>query len=316
MGVTAVIPGTTMQELLDEATSKWGDIWDAGAQRTTVMLMCKRKERKMMELHGDLVEHSQPVLTIFHRPRAEAHLLSEQGFDPRSASFQFVNIANNDLGLWMHTLINNEGWKRSSLQIRPLPYGVDVPNQRRFENINMMCFMHPELEALEDYFLPFPPTSVVGKAYVSLPRRQAAELAKQQADLGLGMRQRAAQPEPEPIPEQVPATVVEEVPLPAPIVEESVPLPDVASVSDPISAPESVPAPVPAPVPEPEPTPPVVEAEPVSDIEREFRGIISTMMEEGIEASEMMGDARFAEISERAEAIGFETWPIFMEMTQ
>lgn len=309
MGVTAVIPGTTMQELLDEASSKWGKIWDSGAQRTTVMLMCKRKERKMMELHGDLVEHSQPVLTIFHRPRAEAHLLSDQGFDPKSASFQFVNIANNDLGLWMQTLINNEGWKRSSLRIRPLPFGVDVPNQRRFENINMMCFKHPELNSFEDYFLPFPPTSIVGKAYVSLPRRQAAELAKQQADLGLGMRQRAAEPVPAPEPEPVPTPVIEEVPLPEPVVEEIVPLPDVASVSEPLPVPE--PEPTPIPIPEE-----VVEEEPVSDIEKEFREIISAMLSEGVEPSEMMGDARFAEISERAEAVGFETWPVFMEMTQ
>ena len=309
-----MIPGTTMQELLDEASLKWGDIWDDGAQRITVMLICKRKERKMMELHGDLVEHSQPVLTIFHRPRTEAHLLSEQGFEPKSASFQFVNIANNDLGLWMQTLINNEGWKRSSLRIRPLPYGIDVPNQRRFENINMMCFKHPELESIEDYFLPFPPTSVVGKAFVSLPRRQAAELAKQQADLGLGLRQRAAEPEPAPTPapEPIPTPVAEEVPLPIAVVEESIPLPDVASVSDSIS----VPAPTPVPIPEPEPAPPVVEKEPVPDIEKDFRDIVSEMLAEGIEPSEMMGDSRFAEISERAEAVGFETWPVFMEMTQ
>jgi len=311
MGVTAVIPGTTLQELLDEASSKWGDIWDSGAQRSTVLLMCKRKERKIMELHGDLVEHSQPVLTIFHRPRAEAHLLSDQGFDPRSASFQFVNIANNDLGLWMQTLINNEGWKRSSLRIKPLPFGVDVPNQRRFENINMMCFKHPELDSFEDYFLPFPPISIVGKAFVSLPRRQAAELAKQQAELGLGLRQRAAQPVPEPIPEPVPEPqVMQEVPLPESVEEVPIPLPDVASVSEQLPTPETPPESPPEPIVE------TIEENPVSDIEKEFRDIISTMLAEGIEPSEMMGDARFAEISERAEAVGFETWPVFMEMTQ
>ena len=30
-----------------------------------------RKHRKMMELHGDMVEHGQPVMTVFHRPEME-----------------------------------------------------------------------------------------------------------------------------------------------------------------------------------------------------------------------------------------------------
>ena len=47
-----------------------------------------------MELHGDMIEHGQPVMTIFHRPRDEAPLLLEQGLDPRSASFQFVDISS------------------------------------------------------------------------------------------------------------------------------------------------------------------------------------------------------------------------------
>ena len=48
-----------------------------------------------------MIDHGQPVMGIFHRPRAEAELISEQDFDPRAASFQFVNIANADMGPWM-----------------------------------------------------------------------------------------------------------------------------------------------------------------------------------------------------------------------
>ena len=80
-----------------------------------------RKHRKMMELHGDMTEHGQPVMTVFHRPRDEAKLLQEQGFDPRSASFQFVDIASLDLGPWMQHLMVQEKWLRGTVDILPVP---------------------------------------------------------------------------------------------------------------------------------------------------------------------------------------------------
>ena len=79
MGVTAMIPNMTFQQLKDEANSRWGEIWDGGAARLEIMLLCPRNERKLLELHGDMIDHGQPVMGIFHRPRAEADLLSQQG---------------------------------------------------------------------------------------------------------------------------------------------------------------------------------------------------------------------------------------------
>ena len=194
MGVTAMIPNMTFQQLKDEANSRWQEIWDGNAARLEVMLLCPRKERKLLELHGDMIDHGQPVMGIFHRPRAEAELISEQGFDPRAASFQFVNIANADMGPWMQQLVTQEGWLRSTVEIAPVPFSLDIPNQRPFEKHSILCFRHPSLPALERYFLPYPIHALVGKAFVSLPRRQAAELARQQAEiLGVGL----AKPEPE-----------------------------------------------------------------------------------------------------------------------
>ena len=79
MGITAMIPGTTIDGLLSEAEERWHDIFDAEALRMQVMLICPRKERKILEMHGDMVEHGQPVIGVFHRPRAEVRLLEEQG---------------------------------------------------------------------------------------------------------------------------------------------------------------------------------------------------------------------------------------------
>ena len=104
MGITAMIPNMTIDGLQSEATKRWGDIYDNEATRMQIMLICPRRERKILELHGDMVEHGQPVIGVFHRPRAEARLLQEQGLDPRDASFQFLDLATSDLGPWMQQI--------------------------------------------------------------------------------------------------------------------------------------------------------------------------------------------------------------------
>jgi len=50
------------------------------------------------------------------------------------------------------------------------------------------------------------------------------------------------------------------------------------------------------------------------EIEIEFRGIVQTLLDEGVDPSEMMSDPRLEDVQERAMAIGFETWPVFMQM--
>ena len=213
-----MIPDMTIAQLKAEADERWGEIWDERATRMLILLMCPRKERKLMELHGDMVEHGQPVATIFHRPRTEAPLLTQQGFDPRDASFQFVDIATADLGIWMQQLVTQEGWLRGSVDICSVPFSVGIPTQRQFETIKTLCFRHPTLPELPKYFLPFPPYDLPGKCFVSLPRKAAAEMARQQAEvLGVGRLEKKVQPEPPrqsaPTPEAVTEPVVEPSPI-------------------------------------------------------------------------------------------------------
>ena len=182
-----MIPDMTIGQLYSEAEPRWGEIWDEKAARMLILLMFPRSQRKMMELHGDMTEHGQPVMTVFHRPRDEVKLLEDQGFDPRSASFQFVDIASLDLGPWMQHLIGHEKWLRGTIEVLPVPFSMGLPAQRGFEPMNILCFRHPDVAPLTKYYLPFPPNSIPGKCFVSLPRRQAAELARQQAEvLGVG----------------------------------------------------------------------------------------------------------------------------------
>ena len=345
MGITAMIPDTTIGQLTQEAGKRWGEIWDVNAARMCIMLLCPRKERKMMELHGDMVEHGQPVMASFHRPRAEAPLLEEQGFDTRAASFQFVDLATADLGLWMQHLVTNEGWLRGSIEISSVPFSVGLPTQRPFETIKTLYFRHPSLPPLERYFLPFPPDSLPGKCFVSLPRRAAAEMARQQAEvLGVG---RLEKPKPEPKPEPVqeptpspeaevepptqpksedlPTEAPEEIELPKAELAPSVPLPPPVAPSpamEPASTdPQTSTTPVEesseelAPVkhvelPEPEP-----EVTTQSELEIELRGFFQELIEAGVEPSSFMDDHRWEDLSERALAEGLETWPILLEMT-
>lgn len=336
MGITALIPDMTIGQLYAEAVSRWDEIWDEKAARMMILLMFPRNHRKMMELHGDMVEHGQPVMTIFHRPREEAKLLQDQGFDSRSASFQFVDIASLDLGPWMQHLISQEKWLRGTIDVMPVPFSMGLPAQRGFETMNMLCFRHPEVEKLEKYYLPFPPKSIPGKCFVSLPRRQAAEMARQQAEvLGVGRlvkkSQITVQDSPiEALPPQIktedeakldavldnfsdqmmediitqseevvnvqlPTTKIDEISVDdeVAIIESSEPI---GNVAIPVIAVEEE----------------VVE---MSDVEIEFRALVTELLEAGVEPSDMMDDPRWEDISERATATGFETWPVFLQLT-
>ena len=336
MGITALIPDMTIGQLYAEAVSRWDEIWDEKAARMMILLMFPRNHRKMMELHGDMVEHGQPVMTVFHRPREEAKLLQDQGFDSRSASFQFVDIASLDLGPWMQHLISQEKWLRGTIDVMPVPFSMGLPAQRGFETMNMLCFRHPEVEKLEKYYVPFPPKSIPGKCFVSLPRRQAAEMARQQAEvLGVGRlvkkSQITVQDSPiEALPPQIKTedeakldsvldnfsdqmmediiTQSEEVvnvQLPTTKVDE-------ISVDDEVAIIES-----PEPIGNVEIPVIAVEEEVVemSDVEIEFRALVTELLEAGVEPSDMMDDPRWEDISERATATGFETWPVFLQLT-
>ena len=331
-----MIPDTTIGQLYVEAESRWGEIWDDKAARMLILLMFPRKHRKMMELHGDITEHGQPVMTVFHRPRDEAKLLEEQGFDARSASFQFVDIASLDLGSWMQQLIVQEKWLRGTIDIMPVPFSMGLPAQRGFETMNILCFRHPDISPLERYYLPFPPSSIPGKCFVSLPRRQAAELARQQAEvLGVGRLVRKTkiieQEAPiEALPPEVKSTEeagldavidnfsdqimegiiaqAEEIvnvelpnnPLDTPATMEETTTEIISSVTNNVEIPS---------IEEPEE---VIE---MSDVEIEFRALVTELIDAGVAPTEMMDDPRWEDISERAMATGFETWPVFLELT-
>lgn len=186
---------------------------------------------------------------------------------------------------------------------------------------------------------------------MSLPRRAAAERARQQAEvLGIGRLEKPkpapkievakptsvvepvenADPEPTPAPAPEPADVQAPVPLPpAPAPSEHLPSPAVQHAEPNLQGAPSTPsastpstadstdeadlAEVVEPIPLPEE---VVEENTVqmSDAEREVRSFFTELIESGVEPSAFMDDPRWEDINERALASDVEVWPILMEM--
>jgi hypothetical protein len=65
---------------------------------------------------------------------------------------------------------------------------------------------------------------------------------------------------------------------------------------------------VPIPEPEPEPEPEM------SNVEKEFRELVTGLLAAGVDPKDMMDDPRWEDLTERAAAEGFETWPVFLQL--
>ena len=132
------------------------------------------KERKLYEMHGDMVEHGQPVMSIFHRPRAEATLLEEQGLDPRLASFLFVDLASLTLALGCN-IWSREGWLRGTVEVHPVPFSMPAQpttlRDRAFALVPSGCpaivticrFLLPRGQVLRKFACLEPPNTHVNK---------------------------------------------------------------------------------------------------------------------------------------------------------
>jgi len=207
-----------LTQLADEGEERWPEIWSQSQSRIRILMLCRRKERQLLEVHGDLIDHDHPAFGIFYRPRETSELIKEQGFDPRSASFQILDIATTDLGKWVQHLITNEKWVRSMTEILPIPMNLRVGLTRSFEGYSIPCFRHPDLPKLERLHLPIPAESIVGKAYVSIPRLSAVDVASRHgAEILAKAGTQSIQSEVE-----IPTKEVESVPIP--ITQPKVPL--------------------------------------------------------------------------------------------
>ena len=90
---------------------------------------------------------------IFHRPRAEAELISEQV--TQNLPIPIREYFKRRHGALMQQLVTQEGWLRSTVEIAPVPF-IDILNQRPFEKHSILCFRHPSRHRLEVHSLSNP----------------------------------------------------------------------------------------------------------------------------------------------------------------
>ena len=284
MGNVSVLTNVTLKQLIEEAPVRWPTIWDEKEKRTTCLILLPRKSRPEMEQHGFFVEHKHPVFGLFYRPRDEAKILKTRGFDPLSASYQFLNISESDLDLWTNELLNKQGYEKNSTIIEPLPSNVISSIRLGFEAFEMVTFAHNSLDHLGKLPVVMPPPSLVSKAFLSIPDIVPTTPEVFEETIEENESDSAPIIETPPITETMENTEVvknevpeEKTPTPKAIVEEQISLPGVG-------------------------------------VESEFRIIVQKLMAEGLDHQAIMENTEFQDISDRATAAGVNTWELFLKL--
>ena len=285
LGNVSVLTNVTLKQLIEEAPVRWPTIWDENVERTNCLILLPRKSRPEIEQHGFYVEHKYPVFALFYRPRDEANTIRSRGIDPLSASYQFLNIAVSDLELWVKDLISNNDYEKVSTIIEPLPSNAISSIRLGFEDFEMETYAHKSLDYFGRLPLVMPPSSLVSKAFLSIP--DIVPLTPTIA-------------EPKEVQEQVISTsVVEEIPTKEieEVKEEKLPLIIEEQTS---------------------PTPKAIVEEQTSlpgvGVESEFRMIVQKLMADGLDHQSIMENTEFQDISDRATAAGINTWELFLKL--
>ncbi len=289
MGNVSVLTNVTLKQLIEEAPVRWPTLWDENVERTNCLILLPRKSRPEIEQHGFYVEHKHPVFALFYRPRDEANTIRSRGIDPLSASYQFLNIAVSDLELWVNDLVSNQDYEKITTIIEPLPSNAISSIRLGFEAFEMTTYAHKSLDYFGKLPLVMPPSSLVSKAFLSIPDivpitptiaepEEIKEIEEEVQDMPIVEEEPAK--EIEEIKEEKIEIEVEEVKTPAPtkaIVEEQTSLPGVG-------------------------------------VESEFRMIVQKLIAEGLDHQAIMENTEFQDISDRATAAGINTWELFLKL--
>jgi len=289
LGNVSVLTNVTLKQLIEEAPVRWPTLWDENVERTNCLILLPRKSRPEIEQHGFYVEHKHPVFALFYRPRDEANTIRSRGVDPLSASYQFLNIAVSDLELWVNDLVSNQDYEKITTIIEPLPSNAISSIRLGFEAFEMTTYAHKSLDYFGKLPLVMPPSSLVSKAFLSIPDivpitptiaepEEIKEIEEEVQNMPIVEEEPAK--EIEEIKEEKIEIEVEEVKTPAPtkaIVEEQTSLPGVG-------------------------------------VESEFRMIVQKLIAEGLDHQAIMENTEFQDISDRATAAGINTWELFLKL--
>ena len=291
LGNVSVLTNVTLKQLIEEAPIRWPTIWDEQVKRVTCLILLPRKSRPEMEQHGFFVEHKHPVFGLFYRPRDEAKILRGRGIDPLSASYQFLNIAITDLELWTKDLINKQDYEEITTIIEPMPSSAISTIRLGFEAFEITTFAHKSLDYFGKLPLVMPPSSLVSKAFLSIPdvvptipiiNQEVEEHVEEEIEEVSSAPIIDTPPISEIMQEhkeenEVKPKEIEETPTTRAIVEEQISLPG-------------------------------------AGVESEFRMIVQKLLGEGLDHQAIMENIEFQDISDRATAAGVNTWELFLKL--
>jgi hypothetical protein len=344
MAQVEILKDVSLASLTESIPQQLATIWQSGHQRTQLLILIQRHHRQKFEGHAATLQLKHPCWSLFYRPRAEVGDIEEGGFDPKTASFMFLDVALEDLGKWVGPLAKDE-WLREEVIITP------SENAEDFTSTKWTMFRDPWLESLDVLPLAKSPHEINAKAWLTSPSATAtinsnatedSAFAGKLADLthsfGAGM---VAPETPAPVvntpstPTAVPDTPAfvmpsgpisipslggapVTIPEPAtPVMEEEAPVPSSLSPV-PVDAPQkqtkadvdnTITEEIPTAIPTPDEGP---KGEGV-EIKVELLDTIQLLKAGGLEAEQILESPAFQEVSERATAAGLDVWSIFIE---
>ncbi len=162
MSNVEIIKDESLTSISGSAPTKMSHCWQSGHQRTQILVLIQRRHRERFEKYSSTLELKHPCWAVFYRPRSEADEIEDNGLDPKSASFMFLDIALEDLGRWVGPLIKDE-WTKEEVIVTP------SRNVDEFTPTKWTTFRDPWLDLIETLPLAKSPTSIQGKVWVTYP---------------------------------------------------------------------------------------------------------------------------------------------------
>lgn len=162
MSQVEIATGVTLSSLTSSVPQQLGANWQQGHQRTQILILIQRHHRQKFESHAATLSLKHPCWSLFYRPRKESDEIQNNGLDPKTASFMFLDIALEDLGKWVGPL-SKDDWLREEVIITP---SEDADN---YDSTKWTTFRDPWLERIEVLPLQTAPLEIIAKAWLTIP---------------------------------------------------------------------------------------------------------------------------------------------------
>ena len=162
MSQVEIVKGVCLAGLTSSVPQQLGPNWQPGHQRTQILILIQRHHRQKFESHATTLSLKHPCWSLFYRPRKEAEQIQDNGLDPKTASFMFLDVALEDLGKWVGPL-SKDDWLREDVVITP------SEDAEQFDSTKWTVFRDPWLEQIEVLPLETAPLDIVAKAWLTIP---------------------------------------------------------------------------------------------------------------------------------------------------